>query len=38
MKDTGLLERNPEYTDLAMRYVKLYTTIIERALEIESGR
>ena len=38
MKDTGLVERNPQYMGLVSRYVDLYTTIIERALENEGGR
>ena len=38
MKDWGLIERNPKYKDLAMRYVDLYTTIIEKALENEQAR
>lgn len=37
MKDWTLIERNPDYRDLATRYVELYTVIIERALANEQA-
>ena len=35
MKDWSLIERNPKYKDLALRYVELYMSIIEKALANE---
>ena len=35
MKDWSLLERNPKYMDLGMRYVDLYMTVISKAMENE---
>ncbi len=37
MKDWSLLERNPKYLDLGIRYVDLYTNIISRALKNEQA-
>jgi hypothetical protein len=36
-KDTRRIERNPEYKDVAVRYVDLYTTVIKKAMEAEEG-
>lgn len=33
MKDWRLVERNPKYLNLALRYVELYTHVVSRALE-----
>ena len=35
MKDWSLIERNPKYKDLALRYVELYMSIIEKAFANE---
>jgi hypothetical protein len=35
MKDWGLIERNPKYMDIALSYVHLYTSIIEKAVANE---
>jgi len=37
MKSWSLVEKNPKYLDLAVRYVELYTAVISRALENEKG-
>ena len=38
MKDWGIVERNPQYTEIATGYVELYTKIIEMALQNEKAR
>jgi hypothetical protein len=37
MKDWRLLERNPKYMDLGLRYVELYTDLITKAVENEQA-
>jgi hypothetical protein len=35
MKDWRLIERNPDYMDLGLRYVDLYLSVISKAMENE---
>ena len=35
MKDSKLVERNPEFLEVSMRYVELYTAVLNKALELE---
>ena len=38
MKDFRMVERNPEYLDVSIRYVELYTSLLNKALDNEKKR
>ena len=38
MKESRIVERNPEFMDITLRYVELYTTVLNKALENEQSR
>ena len=38
MKNFRLVERNPEYMELAMRYIELYTDVVNKAVENDKAK